>query len=430
MKNALQSFLKVIPSIFISLLLAIIVWIIAESQQDPAVERRFPNNITTEIIGLADGLVMTNTIPEVANLHLRAPESVWNAIVNDRIDAKATIDVTGLTTGKHELPLKITVDAKPIYITAYSPQTVEINLEEYQTREFDVRVTEVGEIPTAFKGEVPVVNPKTVSVSGPVSKLDEIDFLRVVLNHSNATETIVRDLSVGAINKSGNAIGTGVNGLSFDPEQVNVSQGISLRGGYRVVVVKVVTEGTVPNGYQVSKIGVSPTVVTIYSSDRTLLESLPSYVETDPILLSEYTGNASINIGLDLPQGVSLVGDQSVKVDVQISAIMSTMTYSDIPVYVIGLADGQSALLSPEMVDIYLSGPQPILNTVRAEELYAIIDLTNTAAGHYQLTPEVDLASWDGLSVQSINPTTIDVAVTGNSITVENTPATLPTSNP
>jgi YbbR domain-containing protein len=107
------------------------------------------------------------------------------------------------------------------------------------------------------------------------------------------------------------------------------------------------------------------------------LESLPSYVETDPILLSEYTGDASLKIGLNLPEGISLVGDQSVKVDIQIPPIVSAKTFSNVPVYVIGLDTDQRAQISPETVEIYLSGPQPILNNVKADELYAVIDCRN-----------------------------------------------------
>ncbi len=429
MKQTLQSLLKLVPSIIVSLLLSLTVWMIAESQKDPAVEKRYPYAIPLEVVGLDDALVMTNNMPEIVNMTLKAPESVWNTIVNDRVQANAAIDVTGLSAGEYNLPVEISINAKPIVVTSYSPQTIKVVLEEYQTREYPVQVTEIGEIPTAFKGEKPVVEPATVSVSGPISKLDEIDYLRVVLNHSNATETIVKDLTVGAIGKSGNAVATGVTGISFEPSQVNVTKEISLRGGYRVVVVKVVTEGTVPAGYQVSKIGVVPSVVTIYSSDRALLESIPSYVETEPIQLSEYTGNASISIGLNLPGGISLVGDQSVKVDVQIPAIMSTMTFNDIPVYVLGLKDQQEVDFSPEIVDLYLSGPQPILNNVRAAELYAYIDLTEYSQGHYQLTPRVDLASWNGLSVQSINPTTIDVTINGSADSTE-VPASVTNGNP
>ena len=421
MKKFFGSFIKILPSIILSLLLSITVWVIAVTEKDPTEERRFPNTINIEVVGLSDDLVMTNSLPEQVYLKLRAPSSVWDKIVNDRVQATAVIDVTGLREGKHQVPVQIKLPVDPISIISYSPETAEVDLEKYETREFEVKVTEMGEIPTAFKGETPVVSPKTVRVSGAVSVLDQIDYIRVILNHSNATETISKDLPVGAISLSGKVINSG---LTFDPPQVHVTQEINLRGGYRVVVVKVVTEGSVPDGYQVAKISVDPSVVTIYSSDRTLLESLPSYVETDPILLSEYTGDASLKIGLNLPEGISLVGDQSVKVDIQIPPIVSAKTFSNVPVYVIGLDTDQRAQISPETVEIYLSGPQPILNNVKADELYAVIDLQEYSAGHYQLTPRIDLASWEGVSVQSINPATIDVTITGGKPA---TPAPAPT---
>ena len=77
-----------------------------------------------------------------------------------------------------------------------------MDLEKYETREFEVKVTEMGEIPTAFKGETPVVSPKDGARQRAVSVLDQIDYIRVILNHSNATETISKDLPVGAISLS------------------------------------------------------------------------------------------------------------------------------------------------------------------------------------------------------------------------------------
>ncbi len=213
-----------------------------------------------------------------------------------------------------------------------------------------------------------------------------------------------------AINKNGTVI---TSGLTYAPEKVDVSQEISLRGGYRVVVVKVVTPGTVPNGYRVAKIGVEPSVVTIYSSDRTLLENLPSYLETEPVDLSATTGNSQIKVGLDLPDGVSLVGDQSVSVEIEIDPIEGAMTLNDIPVYVIGLDEGVQSVLSPEAVDVYLSGPQPMLDQLEKEGLYAVLDLQDYVIGHYQLEPRIDISSWEGISIQSIMPGTIDVTITG-----------------
>ncbi len=408
MKNRFLHLFNILPSIAIALLLAIAVWIVSISEKDPTEERRFTNNITIELVGLGDGLVMTNSLPEGINLKLRAPQSVWQRITNDRLPAKATIDVTNLSEGSYHIPIKIEVGAKPIMVASYTPNVAKVTLEKYATREFDVMVAEVGEIPTAFQSDLPVVDPSKVIVGGSVSLLEQIDFVRVVLDHANATDSITRDLNIAAIGKNGTGITTG---LTYTPDKVNVKQNIYLRGGYRVVVVKVVTAGSVPEGYRVAKISVDPSVVTVYSSDSALLESIPSYVETDPIDLSEFSGDVSVKLGLKLPERITLVGDQSVKVEIQINAIEGANTYFDIPVYVVGLEPGLEAQISPELVNVYLSGPQPILSVVKPDEIYAVLDLQNYEIGHYQLEPKINIGSPEGLSVQSIIPGTIDVRI-------------------
>ena len=410
MNKHFVSFMRRISTFIVSLILALAVWVVAITSTDPTEERRFTNPISVELFGLSNGLVMTNSLPDMISVDLRAPASVWTKIINGRISGKALIDVSGLEAGEHEVPVQIQIGIEPIMISSYSPQTAKIILEKYETRTYDITVNEKGDVPTAFKVDPPALSVNKVQVSGSVSLLDQIESVRVVLDHSNATESIKKDLSIAAVNQEGVVI---TSGLKYSPERVSVSQDISLRGGYRVVVVKVVTPGTVPNGYRVSKIGVDPSVVTIYSSDRTLLENLESYLETQPVDLSSTTEDTQIKVGLNLPTGVSLVGDQSVSVNVEVDPIEGAMTLSDIPVYVIGLDEGVHTILSPEVVDVYLSGPQPMLDQVKNEGLYAVLDLQDYQFGHYQLEPNIDISSWKGVTIQSIMPGTIDVTING-----------------
>ena len=410
MSKRFVSFFRSMSTFGASLILALAVWVVAITSTDPTEERRFTNPISIELVGLSDGLVLTNTLPDLISVDLRAPASVWTKIINGRISGKALIDVSGLEAGEYEVPVQIQIGIEPIMISSYSPQTVKIVLEKYETRTFNITVNEKGDVPAAFKVDPPVLSVDKVQVSGSVSLLNQIESVRVVLDHSNATESIKKDLAIAAVNQEGAVI---TSGLKYFPEKVSVSQEISLRGGYRVVVVKVVTPGTVPSGYRVSKISVDPSVVTIYSSDRTLLENLQSYLETEPVDLSTTTEDTQIKIGLNLPTGVSLVGDQSVSVNVEVDPIEGAMTLSDIPVYVIGLEEGVQSILSPEVVDVYLSGPQPMLDQVKSEGLYAVLDLQDYQFGHYQLEPDIDISSWKGVTIQSIMPGAIDVTING-----------------
>ena len=159
MKKGFLSVLKVIPTAILALLLAVTVWIVAMMQKDPTEERRFTNTVTVEVRGLGEGLVMTNVLPETVSILMRAPVSTWATILNQRIGATAVIDVTDLEAGEHIVPIKIELPVAPIQITSYVPLTAKVVLEKYETRTYDIVVSEVGIIPAAFKAEDPVLEP-------------------------------------------------------------------------------------------------------------------------------------------------------------------------------------------------------------------------------------------------------------------------------
>lgn len=409
MNRFLKHIWSVFPSALLAILLAISVWIVAITQKDPTEERRFTNTVTVELRGLDDGMVMTNLLPETVNILMRAPVSTWQKIINRRIAAKAIIDVTGLSTGDHTVPIQIEIDSSPIQITSYAPQTVKVSLEKYETRSFDIAVSEVGEIPTAFRADEPIIEPASVEISGPVSQLDQIDKVRVVLDVTNATESITKTLPPAAINHAGAVINAG---LKYATDKIKVTLPISLRGGYRVVVVKAITTGATLSGYVLDGLTVNPTVATIYSSDPKLIEQLPGFIETNLIDLSEYTEETNVKVGLKLPASVSLVGDQTVNVTVRVSPVEGSRTISDVPVYTIGVEDGLFATVSPGMIDVYLTGPQAILEKLSVKDFYAVIELQDKTVGQHQVTPQIDISAFPGLKIQSVSPVTIDVSIT------------------
>ena len=408
MKKAFIVLRSVLPTLLMSFLLAMTVWIVSITQRDPTEERRFTNTVTIELRGLPDNYVMTNALPETVNILMRAPASTWQTIINRRIGATAVVDVSELEPGEHTVPIQIEIDTSPIQVTSYAPQNVKVILEEYETRTYDVVVSEIGTIPAAFRADPAVLEPASIDISGPVSQLDQIDKVRVVMDLNNATETITRTLTPAAINADGTVL---TGGLKYSTDKIKVTQAISLRGGYRVAVVKVMTSGSPPQGYVLEGLTVNPAVATIYSSDRTLIDSLPGYIETNLIQLNGITEEATVKIGLRLPEGVTLVGDQTVNVTLQVSAVEGSKTISNVPIYPVGIDEGLSATISPEVLDVFLSGPLPILNRINEKDLYAVLELQDKTVGQYQLTPIIDVSAFTDVSVQSVTPVTIDVTI-------------------
>jgi YbbR domain-containing protein len=219
--------------------------------------------------------------------------------------------------------------------------------------------------------------------------------------------------------------GRTVNGLVITPERVQVRVPINLLGGYRYVIVRPVTLGLVANGYKLTNIYVTPPGLVVFSSDPQLLEDLPGYVETKAIDLTNTNDDFETLVELNLPVGVSAVGDPKVLIQVSIAAIESSLAVS-VPVEIIGLTPGLEAVASPLVVDVILAGPVPVLNSLKPSDIRVKIDLTGFTEGNFQLLPVVDFLP-EGVSIVSILPSTVEVAI---SLAPTPTPTPTPGATP
>ncbi len=105
-----------------------------------------------------------------------------------------------------------------------------------------------------------------------------------------------------------------------------------------------------------------------------------------------------------------MVGNSTVLVQVGVATIEGSITISLNKVEVTGLAEGLEGKISPETVDVILSGPLPVLDTLRADNLRVSVDMTDAKVGTYQRTPKVELAVGE-VRVDSILPGTVEVTI-------------------
>ncbi len=83
MVSLLRAFVKSIPTLILSLALAIAVWISAVSAADPVEQRVYPRTITLELIGQDPSLIIAGDLPEQVSTTLSAPSSIWDRMLSD-----------------------------------------------------------------------------------------------------------------------------------------------------------------------------------------------------------------------------------------------------------------------------------------------------------------------------------------------------------
>ena len=406
MKN-LGKLTKTLPSLLTAFFFAIAVWVYAVTASDPTETRTFPQSIQMDIIGLNPNLMIVNEIDEVVDLSIRAPASVLNKLENERSLVSVTLDLSGLEAGVHTLTPQVNIGLSPAEVVKSEPSSIFIKLEAVVTKTFLIGTKTNGNPAIGFElGEVEL-SQTTAQVTGPESLMEAIDQVVVEVDVEDISEAVQQTASVIALDAEGHEIKT----VSISPSSVDVTLPINRRPDYDTAVVKIVTSGQIAAGYRLTNIFASPATVTIYSSDPEILASVNGYLETTPINLNGANDDMEIRVSLNLPEGINVVDSETVLVQIGIDPIESSISLTNIGIQFEGLAAGLNAEMSPEAVDIYLSGPLNQLEGLNPATITIIIDLTGYGPGTYKLAPQVILDT-ENVSVDAIQPNTIEVTIT------------------
>lgn len=403
-----------------ALAMGLAVWVAAVSAADPDEVRQYPDPIPVEIIGQDPGLVITGEVPKQIELSLRAPSSVWSRLLADTDSIQAILDLSGLSAGEHTLDIQVQIPPQPVRIISATPQTATVTLESFATITFPIDLNISGEPAIGYQVGEARLEPEEIIISGPQSLVDRVVQVRAPINLAGMREGFEDTVTVQPLDENNQIVA----GLGLNPAQVSIMLPVSQQGGYRDLAVKVVVGGQVASGYRLANISVFPPVVTVFSGDPALVNSLPGVLETQPLDLENANDELTTRLAINLPEGVSLVGEQTVLVRVNVSPIQSSLTLSNKTIEVKGLPAGWYTQVAPDTVDVILSGPLPLLDTLTPQEVRVVIDVTDLAIGTHQLTPNVEILVSD-IVVESILPGTVEVVLSTSPF---QTP--IPTSTP
>jgi len=407
MLTRLRSLTKLLPTLIISFLVALAVWIMAVTSSDPSETKDYPKPVPVEVVGQATNMVIVNELPAAVSITLRAPVSIWNRLNAGQANVRAFVDLSGLEVGDHTLPLEIQVGIRPVEVIAYTPETVDVSLETLVTKKFDIQVVNRGALPVGYETEEPQLSETTAMVSGAGSRVEQVAEIRAVVDLSQVRSDINQTITLQPVDVNGLL----VRNVTVYPEKITLVQAVAQRGGYRNVVVKVVTEGQVANGFILTSISVFPPTITVFSPDPIVVDSLPGYIETLPISITDKKENFTQSVDLNLASNLQVIGNSKVEVNVGIAPVESSLALTDVKVETIGLASNLTAKILPEKVNVILSGPMPVLEKLFVNDVRVLVNLTGILPGVYTMEPVVSL-NIPGLTIESISPATFEISIT------------------
>jgi YbbR domain-containing protein len=403
--SALRWLGRNLSALLLAFILALVVWVSATISDNPNQVDTLQRPVNIDVLGENSDLLVMSGIPNSVRLTINAPTTIWNRLKNEQDSVRAWIDLAGLGSGSHTVPVHVQLAVSPAIVVNQDPKTANVTLEELVTVPYSVTLHVDGSPALGYEKGVATFTPKEVTVSGARSFVTKVKEVVATLDISNASQSIHETIPVRPLDGEGAV----VSGVTINPDAITVDQPITLLGGYKNVIVKVITTGQVANGYKLTNIAVTPSTVVLFSSDPKRLSELPGYVETEPLDLSGAQDYLETPLALNLPEGISIVNDKKVLAQVSIAPIESNLTIS-LPVEVIGLMPGYSVNVAPATVDVILSGPLPVLNTLKPSDLRVVVDLTGKDLGTYQVEPKVAILP-QRVNVESILPATLEVTI-------------------
>jgi len=403
----------------LALLLAVLVWIVAAQEKDPTQVGPFLTAIPlTRVNQPPDTLVYGQTADSV-QVTLRAPESLWKQLTADQI--KAEIDLASRPYGHLTAPVQVRVANRAIEVMRVEPATVDLDFESITEQSVPVRITKTGDPALGYAADTPSATPGQVVARGPASFVARVATVSGSISVQGARQKVEQPVRLNALDKNGAPVGF----VTLSPESVQASVDIQHLGGFRDLAVKVIVRGQVASGYRISNVTVDPPIVTVFGSSQAIDQS-PGYLETVPISATNAQADVIERVPLNLPGGISMLGDPAVQVRVQVEAIQGGLTVQR-PLTMQGLAHGLEAKLSPDTIDVILTGPLPKLQALKPDDVRVVIDLGNLGPGTHQIKPQAIVPQ--GIVAETMLPATIQVTI-GPVGTLNLSPIATPTMTP
>lgn len=401
----LRWFKRNLGSLILAFILAVIVWVSAVTAADPNQEQVF--FVPLEMVGQDPDLDRLDEIPDRVELKLLAPISNLEKLSNANGSLRAWVDLSDYGPGIHTIPVNIDLpdDIRPVRLVDQDPETISLSLEQLKSITLPISTEVTGNPAFGYEAGETTWSDDEVSIAGRASRVDRVVEVRAKLNISGAEKSITNQVALQPVDEHGNI----VSDVTLTPEFVSVQQEISLLGGYRNVVVRVVTTGQVADGYRTTNITPTPINVMVFSEDPELVDQLPGYIETEQLDLSGVEDDIEVRLALDLPLGVSVIGDSNVLVFVGVAALNNSITVSR-QVEVIGLLPGLEALVAPDIIDVIIFGPVPDLNILAPSDVRIVVDLTGLEIGAHQVTPIVEILP-DRITKEALIPETLEVII-------------------
>lgn len=362
----------------VSLLAALFIWVYITGTQEEHIEKSL-SNVEVVFIGedtlqASRGYVINNISADTVSVKISGTRRNIGSL--SASDVKATIDVslmstTGTITQYYTLTYPDSVDADAVSIVSSTPSVISFNVTRMSTKQVPVEVKFEGSTAEGYIAGAVEYEPKTVTISGPESQLEEIDHVYAEMGGDELTMTRTADVSFVLMDKNGSQLET--DGLEFDTNTISVTIPISMVKEIPLYVQLSYGAGATEEN---TFIKIEPDTITI-SGDTSVVSGI-NRIDIATIDLTDFALTLQDSYPIPLPNDVeNVTGVTEAEVSIEIQGVstkqltVTNFSYS-------GLPDGYYVEeIMTKSLEVKVRGAQDVLEQIQPSNLRAVADLSD-----------------------------------------------------
>ncbi|KRD88227.1 hypothetical protein ASE51_25720 [Bacillus sp. Root147] len=326
-------------------------------------------------------------VPDTVIMTLEGPKNIL-AQTKLQKDYQAYIDLDNLSLGQHRVKVQYRNISDNLNVVV-KPDIVNVTIEERDSKQFSVEASyDKNKVKNGYEAGEATVSPRAVTVTGASSQLDQVAYVKAIIDLDNASKTVTKQATVVALDKNLNKLN-----VTVQPETVNVT--IPVRNISKKVPIDVIQEGTPGNGVNITKLEPkTDTVKIIGPSDS--LEKIDK-IDNIPVDVTGITKSKDIKVNVPVPDGIDNVSPKQITVHVEVdkqgdekdaeetdASAVETKSFKNLPVSLTGQSSKYTyELLSPTLVDADVKGPKSDLDKLTKSGISLSANVGNLSAGEH-----------------------------------------------
>lgn len=377
----------------ISILFAIVVWMLVVNLNNPNQSRNITSSVEIINAEVLESKGKYFSIPEGQNtvtFRVTAPRSIVEKLTSD--DFYAVADMNNLEEDRR-IPIDIRLKRNQSSVSISSRQYyLNVNVGEKREERFVISARLTGEAAAGYAPDQRKVEPNLVTVKGPENIVSKIKTVLASCDITGMSTDITENVVPEFFDANGEKIDT--TKLEISVSTVNVR--VSFTSIKEVpVALESNISGAREDGLQIGNVSIDPSNIAI-KGDSSVLNSISRIVIPENIInLNNLTENldTTVDISPYIPEGASVVDSDSLTIKVKAEVGSPESVNIDLPVKNISMRNldpGHHAEFGETSVRLTITGLPSVIRALDHASIKAYVNLSGLGAGEHHVKVEVE----------------------------------------